>query len=417
MLKRRDFIAAASLAGVGAAFMSHPLARIAHAQAQTKQLVFIFLRGGADALGWYSPLGAGEQALRAHRPTLSLAQPIPFSPTLAANRFLAPMLNDATVMNGLNVVLHAGCVNETRSHFEQMGHVESGDSVGTTPSGFLGATANALSKNSAAIAAVMPASLRGANPACLTDPVQLRHGYAEGSFGWGFSRQDRMGLYRFGDAQVDRVASLAETQLNALSATLGSATKESLTTAGGYVVSHHEFGQRLAVAAAVLAWNPAVVAVDAGHDWDTHFAEHPNDPAQWYGVAKKVDDFAKNIVAFKNDLVRRNRWNSTAIVVLSEFGRTVKENGDHGTDHGRGGLMLLLGGAIRRHSDSSYLGLRSFTIPASADSSTALAVTHDYRVVMAEIIEKHLGLTRSSALALFRPEGTVSAANYLNVLR
>ena len=261
----------------------------------------------------------------------------------------------------------------------------------------------------------MPASLRGANAAA-NRPVQLQHGYAEGAFGWGSRGKIEwacIGSQTRGSTRWPRSPKRSSTRCRQRLAAQPSKPHRG----GSYVASHHEFGQRLAVAAAVLAWNPAIVAVDAGHDWDTHFAEHPNDPAEWYGLAKKVDDFAKNIVAFKNDLVRRTAGTGTAIVVISEFGRTVKENGDRGTDHGRGGLMLLLGGAIRRHSDAAYLGLRALTIPASADSSTALAVTHDYRVVMAELLERHLGLTRSSALALFRPEGTVSAANYLNVLR
>ena len=416
MLSRRDWLVG-SLAGVGAWWLPRSMAR---AQvAGPNHLVFVFLRGGADPLGWFAPRGTGEQALAAYRPSISLASPLAFSPTLAANRFLAPMLGDAALMSGFNVVLHAGSIHETRSHAEQIAHVESGDSAGSTPTGFLAGAVRALSRQSAAIAGVMPGSLRGADAVCLTDPLQLQAGYADAAFRFGMSRAGRMGLYRFGDPRVDAVATIAQAQLEALSASLGTATKDGLTAAGHYLSSNHEFGPRLAVAAAVLAssWNPAIVTVDAGHDWDTHFGEYPNDPNQWYGLAKKLDDFATNMVAFKNDLVARNQWNRTAIVVISEFGRTVKENGSAGTDHGRGGLMLLLGGAIRPHSDTGYRGLRSYTIPASADSSTALAVVHDYRLVMAELLERHLGLARSAVLDLFRPANVINPADYLNVLR
>jgi len=79
--------------------------------------------------------------------------------------------------------------------------------------------------------------------------------------------------------------------------------------------------------------------------------------------------------------------------------------------------MLLLGGAIRPHADTGYRGLRSYAIPATADSSTALAVVHDYRLVMAELLERHLGLARSAVLDLFQPAGVIDPADYLNVLR
>jgi len=142
-----------------------------------------------------------------------------------------------------------------------------------------------------------------------------------------------------------------------------------------------------------------------------------NDPAGYYAYGKKVDDLAKNLLAFKNDLQRRSLWDSTAIVLLSEFGRTIRENGSQGSDHGRGGAMLLLGGALRAHADPAYLGLRSLSLPATFDASSALDVVHDYRVVMAEILERHLGLPQTTALGLFQPAASVRASDYLNVVR
>lgn len=265
----------------------------------------------------------------------------------------------------------------------------------------------------------MPRSLRGTNAVCLTDPAELRDDFSNGPFRSGLNRHARMGLYRFADARVDALATLAESQLATLSGALGTATKDDLTSTGNYVAAAHEFGARLAVAAALIgsSWSPAIVTVDAGHDWDTHYAEFPNDLTQWYGLARKVDDVARNLVAFKNDLVKRGKWDTTAIAVVSEFGRTVKENGNGGTDHGRGGLMMLLGGPIRPHADTGYRGLRSYQIPQTVDSSTALPLVHDYRVVMAELLEAHLGIARSTVLAMFNPAGSVNPAAYLNVLR
>jgi uncharacterized protein (DUF1501 family) len=384
--------------------------------------VFVFMRGGVDSLGLVSPVGAGAATLAALRPTIGLQNPIAFSPTLVVNRLLAPLLDDATIRGSLNIVVQAGSLNESRSHFVAMDHVESGDAAGSTPTGFLGTAASALARNAIGVGALVPASLRGTNALVLSDPARLQPQYAHGGLKPGLSRAQRLGLYQqasgeSGDALVDGLARQTQSQYDAMAGAMQGVTLAGLVSAGGYVNS--AFGQRLAVAAAMAASpaTPAIVTVDAEHAWDTHFNQATNDPAGYYAYGKKVDDLAKNLVAFKGDLQRRGLWEGTAMVLMSEFGRTVRENGNHGTDHGRGGAMLLLGGAVRGHSDPAYRGLRSISLPASFDASTALDVVHDYRVVMAEILERHLGLAQATALALFRPAASVRASDYLNVVR
>jgi uncharacterized protein (DUF1501 family) len=399
-----------------------PRARPRGAVPTSKRLVFVFMRGGVDSLGLVSPVGAGAATLAALRPNIGLQNPIGFSPTLAVNRLLAPLLDDATVSASLNIVVQAGSLNQSRSHFVAMDHVESGDAAGSTPTGFLGTAANALARNAIGVGALVPASLRGTNALVLSDPARLQPQYAHGGLKPGLSRAQRLGLYKqapgeSGDALVDGLARQAQSQFDSIAGAMQGVTIAGLVSAGSYVQS--SFGQRLAVAAAMLASpaNPAVVTVDAEHAWDTHFNQATNDPAGYYAYGKKVDDLAKNLVAFKNDLLRRGLWDGTAIVLMSEFGRTVRENGSQGTDHGRGGAMLLLGGAMRSHSDLAYRGLRSISLPAAFDGSTALDVVHDYRVVMAEILERHLGLAQATVVGLFRPAASVRASDYLNVVR
>jgi uncharacterized protein (DUF1501 family) len=335
---------------------------------------------------------------------------------------LAPLVDDASIRACLNIVVHAGSLNETRSHFVQMDHVESGNSAGTTPTGFLGMAANALVRNTVGVGALMPASLRGANPLVLSDPARLQPQYAHGGLKPGLRRAQRLGLYKLasgesGDLRVDTLARQAESQFDAIASAMQGVTLSGLVSEGGYVNS--SFGQRLAVAGVMLASpaDPAIVTIDAEHGWDTHANQATNDPAGYYAYGKKVDDLAKNLRTFKNDLQRRGMWENTAIVLLSEFGRTIRENANQSSDHGRAGTMLLLGGAMRAHSDTAYRGLRSLALPTTFDGSTALDVVHDYRVVMAEILERHLGLGQAAALALFQPAASVRASDYLNVVR
>ena len=422
-LRRRELLAAA-IAGAGLSFTD--VFRGASAQtASTKHLVFVFLRGGADALGLVTPLGAEAALLRAARPTLAIAAPIALSPTLGLNPGFAPWLGDADLMNDLNVIVHAGSVNETRSHFEQMDHIETGDSVNLPATGFLGVGARAAAWNSAALGTISPASLRGTNPVVMADPARVRPDFAYGSLKPGMSRATRMNLMKGAtgtgaDARVDGLARDSEAQMNLLASQLGSVSLADLTGRGGYVsASPFTFGPRLALAAALMGttFRPAFLTVDAEHQWDTHAYEDVNNPTAYYSISRKAQDLAKNLLAFKRDLTARGKWESTVVVVMSEFGRTVKENGTRGTDHGRGGVMFLMGGPVRAHADPAYLGRRSLMIPEAPGASTPLEVVHDYRLVMGEVLERHMAMPRATVLSLFRPEGSVSPESYLNVIR
>lgn len=408
-----------SLAALGASVLS---ADAPAAVPTNKHLVFVFMRGGVDGLGLASPLGADATRLAAFRPNLAVQNPLPLSSTLGVHRLLAPLLDDAAIRDRFNVVLQAGSLNETRSHFEQMDHVESGHATGTTTTGFLGAAANALGRSTVAVGALLPSSLRGANPIVLSDPARVQASYAHGGLRPGLTRAQRMALYQkagneSGDVLVDTLARQAQSQLDGIASALRDVTLAGLVSAGSYINS--SFGQRLAVAARMFDTpaNPAIVTIDAEHGWDTHNNQGTNDPTGFHAYGKKVDDLARNLRAFKNDLVRRGKWDNTAIVLLSEFGRTVRENANQGSDHGRGGVMLLLGGAVRCHADAAYSGPRAYTLPQSVDESSALDVRCDYRVVMAELLQRHLGLSQATSLGLFRPVSSVSANGYLNVVR
>ncbi len=423
MSLHRRALLKAGLAAAGVTWAGGLGSHLARAATTSKQLVYIFLRGGADALGMVAPVGAAGAAVAAARPNLAIASPIAFSTELVFHPQLAPLLNDSVLKAGLNVVLHAGSLHETRSHFEQMAHIESGDSSGIPTTGFLGAGAKATGLHSAALGSAVPHSLHGSDPVVLNDPERLQASYAYGSLKPRVPRATRMALYKVaagetGDTQVSALATAAEAQLNSLSSQLSGITLAQLVAAGQYLTGS-QFGARLACAAALIGttYKPAFIAVDAEHGWDTHANQATNDASGAAAYGKKVSDFARNLVAFKDDLVARGAWANTAVVVMTEFGRTVRENANKGTDHGRGGIMFLMGGTIRPHADSAYLGLRSYSIPTAPTASTALDVVHDYRVVMAELIERHLGVARGTTLGLFKPTGTVSAADYLNVVK
>src|SRR5207253_886674 len=125
-----------------------------------------------------------------------------------------------------------------------------------------------------------------------------------------------------------------------------------------------------------------VAFTDVG-GWDTHAGEGG---AQGQ-LSNRLRDYGLAIAAFAKDL--GSRMADVTLVTMSEFGRTVKENGNRGTDHGHANVMLLLGGGVKGGKVyGRWPGLDSSHLYENRD----LAVTTDFRDVFAEILEKRLGI-------------------------
>ena len=117
--------------------------------------------------------------------------------------------------------------------------------------------------------------------------------------------------------------------------------------------------------------------------WDTHAGEGG---AQGQ-LANNLRNFAEAISAFAQDL--GSRMGDVVLVSMSEFGRTVRENGNRGTDHGHANFMTVLGGGVRGGKvHGKWPGLNDGQLYENRD----LAVTTDFRDVFGEIISRHLGV-------------------------
>ncbi|HEY2796544.1 MAG TPA: DUF1501 domain-containing protein, partial [Thermoanaerobaculia bacterium] len=126
-----------------------------------------------------------------------------------------------------------------------------------------------------------------------------------------------------------------------------------------------------------------VAFTDVG-GWDTHAAEGGGNGQ----LANRLRDFGQAIAAFAQDL--GSRMADVTLVTMSEFGRTVRENGNRGTDHGHANVMLLLGGGVAGgRVYGKWPGLDSSHLYENRD----LAVTTDFRDVFAEILAKRLRVT------------------------
>lgn len=415
-MQRRTFLTS-SLAGLGLAFLP---GRPARAAAGTPRLVFVMLRGGADGLSLVAPRGAAGATLAGWRPTQALPDGLPLSADLQAHPALAPLVTSASLAN-LTLVLHAGGTSNTRSHFDQQHRIETGDATGAASQGFLASVALASGMRTCAVHRTAPRSLAGADPLVLSDPARLAPGYSDTGIKPGWTRAQRLAMYQnaageTGDPRVDALARQARSDGDLLAAELGTETLATLTSRHGYVASS-PFAGRLALAARLAATSltPRLLTVEGDQPWDTHTSQNTNTASAAKGLYASAADLATNLAAFRTDLIARGMWASTVVVVMSEFGRTVKENGNGGTDHGRGGLMLVMGGRVRPFGAAAYRGLTRWQLPASVDSSTPLALVHDYRLVVAEVLERHLAVPTATVRAAFANQLAATPA-YLDVL-
>jgi uncharacterized protein (DUF1501 family) len=127
-----------------------------------------------------------------------------------------------------------------------------------------------------------------------------------------------------------------------------------------------------------------VAFTDVG-GWDTHVNETGAEPHIGQ-LANLLRDFGDSLAAFSRDM--GDRMADITIATMSEFGRTVKENGDRGTDHGHANVMFLLGGSVRGGKVyGNWPGLERERLYEERD----LMVTTDFRTVLSEIVARQMG--------------------------
>jgi uncharacterized protein (DUF1501 family) len=158
----------------------------------------------------------------------------------------------------------------------------------------------------------------------------------------------------------------------------------------GAVYPNSQFGQRLRQIAQLVKADVGleVAFADVG-GWDTHV----NQGASTGQLAARLDDFARSIAALVTDL--GDRMADVTIMTMSEFGRTVRQNGNGGTDHGHASALFVIGGDVKgRKVHGTWPGLE----PEQLYEGRDLALTTDFRSVFSEVAAKQLGATRLDAL-------------------
>jgi len=399
MLTRRVFLRGSAIVMAGMGVAPAWLARAAAAQSkQRKTLVAIFMRGAADGLNIVVPFE--DKNYRELRPTLAIAPPsgqpnsngVPFpvnggaidlDGTFALNGAMQP-LKSLWDKQQLAIVEATGSPDPSRSHFDAQDSMESGTPGKTTGDGWLNRALPAVGDASTVLRAValgnqVPRCLRGGHDAIAVNNLQQ----------FNVGDQEAVAIMQ-NMYSMTTDASLGRTGKDAFEAMKLIRSIQNVgpgvpPVGGGpagvaQFAQAAEFGRNLQQLARLLKAEVGVeVAFADIGGWDHHGSENQLLP-------NLLRQFASGIAAFFQEM--GDRIEDIVLVTMSEFGRTVQENGNGGTDHGHGSFMMVIGGRVQGGKIyGKWPGLEKEQLFEGRD----LAVTTDYRDVLSELVRDHLG--------------------------
>jgi len=409
---RRAFMRGGAMAVVGTAaipaFLTRSvLAQAASAQAQGKKLVVIFQRGAADGLNVVVPYR--EPSYYEYRPNIGIPQNavIDLDGFFGLHPAMAPLkpLWDA---RHLAIVHASGSPDPSRSHFDAQDFMESGTpGVKATVDGWLNRALQAEDLacpdcahtpfRAVSLGAEIPRTLEGRIQAVALDNIR-DFGVQSAPAATGFAA-----MY---DESTDAVLHGTGQETFAAVKMLKAADPTKYTSAAGAEYPGGPFGNSLKQIAQLLKANLGVEAAfaDIG-GWDTH-QNQGNVDGQ---LAGRLREFSAGLAAFWTDM--GDQAGDIVLVTMSEFGRTCRQNGTGGTDHGHANVMFVLGGPVQ---GGKVYGRWPGLSPEQLYEGRDLAITTDFRQVLGEAAYKTLG---ASNMEVVFPQSNLQRRNFLNILQ
>jgi uncharacterized protein (DUF1501 family) len=397
---RRYFLKQGGIALVGLstmpAFLQRAVGSTARAGASgagKKQLVVLFQRGAADGLNIVVPFG--EANYYRMRPSIAIPQPkrggsdaaIDLDGFFGLHPSLAP-LEPLFHKNQLAIVHAAGSPDATRSHFDAQDYMESGTpGVKATEDGWLDRAIGTIPEENAspfravAMGPNLPRMLRGSTGAiAIPDLRQFKvqpqtaamANVVEGGFEAMYAQTVDQALHGTGAETFEAIDMLRKID----------ASKYPPDNGADYPKS--QIGQKLQQIGVMIKADigAEVLFLDCG-GWDNHV----NEGGVQGQLSNLLRDLGQSLAVFHQDM--GDRVADIVVVTMSEFGRTAKENGNRGTDHGHANCMFVMGGDVKGgRVYGSWPGLEQHQLNEGRD----LALTTDFRSVVGEVLSKHLGV-------------------------
>jgi uncharacterized protein (DUF1501 family) len=382
-MDRRKFLALSALLALGSNAWAGQVQ--AASTSSRKRLIVIFLRGAVDGLNIVVPYS--ESAYYQSRPRIAIPRPDQANGALdldghfGLHPSLAPIF--PLWKQGSLAFVHAtGSPDVTRSHFDAQDFMESGTpGIKSTPDGWMNRLLGNLGGNNPVqainVGATMPRILSGSRSVA---------SLATGRGSVGFSALDRPqvasafdSLYG-GNDPLSKTYKEGRTARKTIMEDLSSPDAE-MKAANNGALSVNGFAGDAQRLARLMVRDPNVqLGFLAVGGWDTHV----NEAGQ---LGNRLRQLAEGIATLAQTL--GSIYSDTTIVVLSEFGRTVRENGNGGTDHGHGNAIWLAGGSVKGGKVyGQWPGLSNGQLYEGRD----LMVTTDFREVISAVLEQHLQL-------------------------
>jgi uncharacterized protein (DUF1501 family) len=405
MVNRRAFMKSGALALFAAGIGGVPgfIARAADSRKilspyqKKKVLVCIFQRGAMDGLMTVAPYT--DPQLKILRPTLYMSPAstegqlidldgrFGLHPAMAS---LAPLYTE-----GRMAIVHGvGSPNNTRSHFDAQDYMESGTPFSkSTSSGWLNRAVGLLGHEGTPFRAVsvtssLPRSLYGDQEALAINNLQefaismrgnpMASHLASQSFEQLYDQTSSQVLNKTGKESFDAMKMLDVKNI------------KNYQPAAGVVYPNSPLGNSLKQIAVLIKMDVGMeVAFAESGGWDTHF----NQGAANGTLARNLKDFSESIAAFWKDLSAYQ--DEVTIMTMTEFGRTVHQNGTGGTDHGRASCLFVLGNDVK--GNKVYNNIKSLAREELEDGRD-LPVSTDFRSVFSAVADGHLKIKNDATL-------------------
>ncbi len=389
-MNRRELIEAGGAALLGAGIAG----RLYAAPPAGPRFLLVFLRGGYDSTNLLIPYSSGFYY--ESRPNIAVPKPDPNLNTgalaLDAEWALAPAVRDTLgvmyAQRQAAFVPFAGTDDLSRSHFETQDSIELGQPTGSARnyrSGFLGRLSAAL------------AGARGGNSAiAFTDALPLAF---EGGETVPNLSLKNVGKPPFDDRQakilsdmyaghhleaaVSSGLELRQEVAQELARDMNEANRNAINTKG-FELEAERVGR-------LMRDKYRIGFIDVG-GWDTHVGEGASQGT----LANNLGSLGRGLQALSQSL--GSEWSNTVVVVLSEFGRTFRENGSRGTDHGHGTVYWVLGGAI---NGGAIAGAQQRLTRGTLFQDRDYPVLNDYRAVLGGLFRSMWGLTPAQSSLIF----------------
>jgi uncharacterized protein (DUF1501 family) len=379
IIDRRTLLAAA-LAGP-----MLPSARLFAAPASAPRLLVVFLRGAYDSASVLVP--SGDFYTEA-RPNLALPRSgdkavIPLDSDWALNPVLAPTMLPLWKAGQLAFIPFAGTHDLSRSHFETQDTIEYGQPLTgrrDTSSGFMNRLAGQLDGPSPmAFTNRLPLAFRGPVPVPNVAPTK------GGVRPPDPRRSGALASMYAGDAELGASVSegLAAQQM------VSEALATEMATAGQGAVSASSFEGVARRIGKVMRGKPNLCFADVG-GWDTHVA-------QGGALDFRLGVLGRGLAGFVEE-IGPAEWQRTTVIVISEFGRAFRENGNRGTDHGHGTVFWVLGGGVK---GGRIVGEQVRVTPDTLNQARDYQVLNEIRAVLGGTFQRLYGLNAAQVEAVF----------------